>query len=88
MGKVIVYKFFIFDPTQKRTTLSNVFITKSAGGCLDLLDTSALEIDDSELNSDGIYVPSSDRYFLPEEHEASTTQKIDATANHDLLSSE
>lgn len=71
MGKVIVYKFFIFDPTQKRTTLSNVFITKNAGGCLDLLDTSALEIDDSELNSDGIYVPSSDRYFLPEEHEAS-----------------
>ncbi len=79
MGKITVYKFFIFDPTQKRTTLSNVFITKNAGGCLDLLDTSALEIDDSELNSDGIYVPSSDRYFLPSEYEDSMTQKIDET---------
>ncbi|WP_316674714.1 hypothetical protein [uncultured Tolumonas sp.] len=88
MGKVMVYKFFIFDPMQKRTTLSNVFITKSAGGCLDLLDTSAREIDDSELNSDCIYVPSSDCYFLPEEHEASTTQKIDETDNHGLLSTE
>jgi len=88
MGKVIVYKFFIFDPTQKRTTLSNVFITKNAGGCLDLLDTSALEIDDSELNSDGIYIPSSDRYFLPSNHENSTTKKTDETNNHWLLSAE
>nr|WP_321242818.1 hypothetical protein [uncultured Tolumonas sp.] len=88
MGKVIVYKFFIFDPTQKRTTLSNVFITKNAGGCLDLLDTSALEIDDSELNSDGIYVPSSDRYFLSSEHEDPATQKTDVIDNYCLLSTE